>query len=78
MNMNDEKYRANAAYAFGYAMEAASKQGVPDTIIAEVAVNIALGLIGAANGGPEGIPDALERIAEKMRANPAAPLSSLN
>lgn len=69
----EEKHRAIAATAIATGMEAALDQGVPDGIIATTIVNIALGLIGAAHGGPTGIPDALERLAAQLRDNPDSP-----
>lgn len=71
MKTNDElKHQANAATAIALGMEAAVDAGVPDEVIANEIVKIALGLIGAASGGPEGVPDALRRLADNIEANP--------
>ena len=68
-------HRANAATAIALGMEAAAAQGVPDAIIANEVVKIALGLIGMANGGPDAVPDALRRIADEIETNPNDPKS---
>ncbi|MEQ8195614.1 MAG: hypothetical protein RIB59_14100 [Rhodospirillales bacterium] len=68
-------HRANAATAIALGMEAAADQGVPDEIIANEIIKIALGLIGMVNGGPENVPDALRRLADEIEANPNDPKS---
>lgn len=67
------KHRATAATAVALGMEAAADQGVPDAIIANELIKIALGLIGSANGGPQGVPDALRRMADHIEAHPNDP-----
>lgn len=68
----EEKNSANIRYALGHAMEAAADLGVPDEMIVREVVNLALALLGAQHGGPDKLPDILERMAAEMRAAPAS------
>ncbi|MEQ8507322.1 MAG: hypothetical protein RIB80_18525 [Rhodospirillales bacterium] len=77
MTTTDAKHQANAATAIALGMEAAADQGVPDAVIMNEVVKIALGIIGAANGGPDAVPDTLRRLADEIEANPNE-LKSLN
>lgn len=66
-------HRANAATAIALGMEAAADQGVPDAVIMNEIIKVALGIIGAANGGPDAVPDALRRLADEIEAKPNEP-----
>ncbi|MFZ5654088.1 MAG: hypothetical protein ACOY42_06785 [Pseudomonadota bacterium] len=76
MTKTEAQQRANAATAIALAMEAAVDQGVPDEIVANELIKIALGFIGMANGGPQNVPDALRRLADTLEATPVTPVSN--
>lgn len=67
MNTSEEQL---AQQIFARALEVASDEGIPDEVITAEFIRIGLGLVGAARGGPDAIPDWLEALADEMRANP--------
>ena len=68
--MELQKHHANAAFAIAHGMEAAAKHGVPDKIVADELVRIALATLGAHNGGPQNLPAVLRRMANEMERQP--------
>lgn len=69
-------HRANAATAIALGMEAAADQGVPDEIIGNEIVKLALTIIQAAQGGRrEAVAVVLRNIADHIETNPEAPVT---
>jgi hypothetical protein len=61
-----------AQQIFARALHLCADEGIDDKTTTTEFVKIALGLVGAARGGPHMIPEWLDAVAAEMRANPAA------
>lgn len=72
-NSDDQKHAEIAKYTLATALEVMAERGVPDPIAAREFVQVALALVGAQRGGPDGIIEFLESTAKDLRLHGATP-----